>query len=55
MQTLKAASPPDEDFDRSIAQLPDNMEKNRTKLHLPGMGGVVVMVTLVILAGILKE
>ena len=37
VQTLMTASPPDDDFDCSIAQLPDNMSKNRFKKHLPGM------------------
>ena len=36
VQTLITASPPDDDFDCSIAQLPDNMSKNRCKTHLPG-------------------
>lgn len=37
LQTLLAASPPDDDFDCSVAQLPDNMDKNRSKVHLPGI------------------
>ncbi len=35
LQTLKTASPPDEDFDCSIARLPDNVSKNRSKSNLP--------------------
>ena len=33
--TLNNASPADDEFDCSVAQLPDNAVKNRFKEHLP--------------------
>lgn len=35
LEVLETASPDEEEFDCSIAQLPDNMAKNRSKCHLP--------------------
>ena len=35
-QNLNSNSPQDDDFDSTIASLPDNMAKNRFKVHLPG-------------------
>lgn len=34
-ETLMTASPADDEFDCSVAQLPDNAAKNRFKEHLP--------------------
>lgn len=36
LQNLNSNSPQDDDFDCTIASLPDNMAKNRFKVHLPG-------------------
>ena len=37
LQNLNSNSPQDDDFDSTIAGLPDNMAKNRFKVHLPGI------------------
>ncbi len=34
-ETLNSTSPSDDEFDCSVAQLPDNAAKNRFKEHLP--------------------
>ncbi len=45
-ETVKTASPADDEFDCSVAQLPDNVTKNRFKEHLPcEWAGAVVIAT----------
>lgn len=35
LQTLESSSPNDEEFDCSVAQIPDNLSKTRAHEHLP--------------------
>ena len=43
MQTLAAASPAEDDFDCTIAQLGDNAPKNRLKDNLPCMNAIIIL------------